>query len=64
MALVFKPAAEICFSDGWLREWVEAYPGRIDDLDTSGITPLFAAAFHRRDLALVQGIPLNVLIHT
>jgi len=37
-----------------LQQWVDANPGRIDDRDSEGITPLFATAYNRKSLSLVE----------
>jgi len=48
-------AAEVTFwymTEAELRQWVDAYPGRVNDRDWMGITPLFVAACHRKSLPL------------
>ena len=37
-----------------LRQWVQAHPGHIEDLDKDGDTALYSTAFYKKDLALVQ----------
>jgi len=39
-------------SEPELRQWVEANPGRVNDRDSRGHTPLFVTAFFLRDLPL------------
>jgi len=48
-----------------LRQWVEANPGRVNDRDRNGETPLFRAAWRHNSLALVvwlvgeKGVDMN-----
>lgn len=48
--------AELYFyqiNEARLRQWVEANPGRINDRDRVGETPLIAAAFEEEGLPLI-----------
>ena len=36
-----------------LRQWVETNPGRVNEWDEDGITPLYAAVYHLNSLPLV-----------
>lgn len=36
-----------------LLQWIDASPSRVNDLDEDGITPLYAAVFHLKNLPLV-----------
>ena len=40
-------------SEAGLRQWVEANPGRVNDRDSEGLTPLIAAASIKESLSLV-----------
>jgi hypothetical protein len=50
------PGEKVSFSymdEEKMRQWVEANPGRVNDRDTCGDTPLFKAASHIKSVALV-----------
>jgi len=48
-------AAPLFMTEAQLRQWVDANPGRVNDLDRDedGITPLYAAVFYLESLPLV-----------
>ena len=50
------PAASARFhrkTEAQLRQWVDANPSRVNDLDERGVTPLYAAVYHMKSLPLV-----------
>ena len=68
MAVALQPLENFWrMSETRLRQWVEANPGRVEDRDIGGHTPLSAAASHRDSQSLVvwlleeKGADVNAL---